>query len=202
MYKMVDGLADVYEGRGCSRWTSCTGRRLTGVPLGSGARGVLVVLLITRNLPVACIVMAVAAALSFVVLTFPLALFETPKSRRVSPSSVARLLKQCFSLFSALFLYALIDNMPKFVMEGVLPTTTSCISMRCTSRRRYPADHRVYLQATARAHGGKERPREARKSTWDHRPYHGDHCGVHGSDHFHLIMMSSFSSCRWNMFFQ
>ena len=30
------------------------------------------------------------------------------------------LLKQCFPLFVALFMYNLIDNMPKFVMEGAL----------------------------------------------------------------------------------
>lgn len=119
-YKMVDGLADVYEGR----LQQVDKLYLAGASQAFRSVVVLVAfslcLLITRNLPVACIVMAVAAALSFVVLTFPLALFETPKSRRVSPSSVARLFKNCFPLFLALFLYALIDNMPKFVMEGVL----------------------------------------------------------------------------------
>ena len=112
VYKMVDGLADVYEGR----LQQVDKLYLAGASQAFRSVVVLVAfslcLLITR--------MAVAAALSFVVLTFPLALFETPKSRRVSPSSVARLFKQCFPLFLALFLYALIDNMPKFVMEGVL----------------------------------------------------------------------------------
>ena len=120
VYKMVDGLADVYEGR----LQQVDKLYLAGASQAFRSVVVLVAfslcLLITRNLPVACIVMAVAAALSFVVLTFPLALFETPKSRRVSPSSVARLFKQCFPLFLALFMYSLIDNMPKFVMEGVL----------------------------------------------------------------------------------
>ncbi|WP_371298405.1 lipopolysaccharide biosynthesis protein [Paraeggerthella sp.] len=64
--------------------------------------------------------MAVVAAATFLFLTFPLALFETPKSRRVSMGNVGALFKQCFPLFAALFMYALIDNMPKFVMEGVL----------------------------------------------------------------------------------
>ena len=35
-------------------------------------------------------------------------------------ASIAALFKQCFPVFIALFMYALIDNMPKFVMEGVL----------------------------------------------------------------------------------
>lgn len=77
-------------------------------------------LLITRSLVVASIAMAVAAALTFVVLTFPLAHLETPRSRGRSLASIAALFKQCFPVFIALFMYALIDNMPKFVMEGVL----------------------------------------------------------------------------------
>ena len=77
-------------------------------------------LLITRNLAVSCVVMAVAAFATFIVLTFPLAMFETPKSKRWNFGSIVELFKQCFPLFIALFLYAFIDNMPKFVMEGVL----------------------------------------------------------------------------------
>ena len=77
-------------------------------------------LLITRNLAVSCVVMAVAAFATFIVLTFPLAMFETPRSKRWNVGSIVELFKQCFPLFIALFLYAFIDNMPKFVMEGVL----------------------------------------------------------------------------------
>ena len=54
-------------------------------------------------------------------LTLPLAFLETPKSRRLSMGSVLELFKECFPLFIALFMYNLIDNMPKFVMEGMLP---------------------------------------------------------------------------------
>lgn len=68
----------------------------------------------------ACFTMAIGAIISFIVLTFPLALLETPKSRRCNFSSIIALFKNCFPLFIALFLYALIDNMPKFVMEGTL----------------------------------------------------------------------------------
>ena len=64
--------------------------------------------------------MAVIAALTFVVFTFPLAQLETPKSRSANAKRVIGLLKQCFPLFVALFMYNLIDNMPKFVMEGAL----------------------------------------------------------------------------------
>ena len=120
LYKMVDGLADVYEGR----LQQVDKLYLAGISQGFRSVVVLVAfslcLLVTRNLPVACIVMAVAAALTFFVLTFPLALFETPKAQRASFQSIIALFKQCFPLFLALFLYALIDNMPKFVMEGVL----------------------------------------------------------------------------------
>ena len=79
-----------------------------------------ILLLITRNMIVACIGMAIAAAATFVVVTFPLTLLETPKERSWSAASIGQLFKNCAPLFVALFLYAVIDNMPKFVMEGTL----------------------------------------------------------------------------------
>lgn len=120
LYKMVDGLADVYEGR----LQQVDKLYLAGISQAFRSLAVLVVfslfLLITRNLAGACIAMAVASAVTFLFLTFPLALFETPKSKRAGLRSVVGLFKQCFPLFVALFMYSLIDNMPKFVMEGVL----------------------------------------------------------------------------------
>lgn len=119
-YKMIDGLADVYEGR----LQQMDKLYLAGI--SQAFRSVVVfvvfslVLLITRNLVVASVAMAVAAALTFIVLTFPLAHLETPRSHGRSLASIAALFKQCFPVFIALFMYALIDNMPKFVMEGVL----------------------------------------------------------------------------------
>lgn len=121
LYKMIDGLADVYEGR----LQQVDKLYLAGI--SQAFRSIIafvafaLCLLITRNIGVASIVMAIAATATFVVVTFPLTLFETPKSRRVSLGSIGSLFKQCFPLFVALFMYALIDNMPKFVMEGVLP---------------------------------------------------------------------------------
>lgn len=121
LYKMVDGLADVYEGR----LQQVDKLYLSGISQAFRSLVSFIAfalcLLITHNLAIASIVMAVAAAVSFIVLTFPLALFETPKSRRWNMGSIGTLFKQCFPLFVALFMYALIDNMPKFVMEGVLP---------------------------------------------------------------------------------
>ncbi len=77
--------------------------------------------------------MAVIAAITFVVFTFPLAQRDAEVAQRTP--SVIGLLKQCFPLFVALFMYNLIDNMPKFVMEGALSSTTSCTTTRCTSPR-------------------------------------------------------------------
>lgn len=120
LYKMVDGLADVYEGR----LQQVDKLYLSGVSQAFRSVVVLVAfslcLFVTRNLAVSCIVMAVAAFATFIVLTFPLAMFETPRSKRWNVGSIVELFKQCFPLFIALFLYAFIDNMPKFVMEGVL----------------------------------------------------------------------------------
>lgn len=120
VYKMVDALADVYEGR----LQQYDKMYLAGI--SQTFRSVLVfivftiALAITRDVGIASVAMGVTAVVTFLILTFPLALFETPKSERFTLAGVGDLFKQCFPLFLALFLYALIDNMPKFVMEGVL----------------------------------------------------------------------------------
>ena len=120
LYKMIDGLADVYEGR----LQQMDKLYLAGISQTIRSVSVLVVfslfLLITRNLGGASIAMGVTAIISFVLVTAPLALLETPGSRRASFASIKRLFIECAPLFVALFLYAFIDNMPKFMMEGVL----------------------------------------------------------------------------------
>ena len=105
LYKMVDGLADVYEGR----LQQVDKLYLSGV--SQAFRSVVVLVAFS---------LCLAAFATFIVLTFPLAMFETPRSKRWNVGSIVELFKQCFPLFIALFLYAFIDNMPKFVMEGVL----------------------------------------------------------------------------------
>ena len=120
LYKMVDGLADVYEGR----LQQVDKLYLAGVSQAFRSVCVFVVFFAFpaghaqpsrrvrghgRN-----------GGATFLFLTFPLALFETPKSQRGTARGILSLFKQCFPLFVALFMYSLIDNMPKFVMEGVL----------------------------------------------------------------------------------
>lgn len=120
VYKMIDALADVYEGR----LQQMDKLYLAGISQAFRSVLVFVVfslfLLVSGNLGAASIAMAVTAVISFVVLTFPLAQLETPKSRGLSVQSIAMLFKQCFPAFIALFMYSLIDNMPKFVMETAL----------------------------------------------------------------------------------
>ena len=120
LYKMVDGLADVYEGR----LQQMDKLYLAGISQTIRSASVLVIftlfLLITHNLGGASIAMAVTAIVSFVLVTAPLALLETPASRKASFASIKRLFIECAPLFVALFMYAFIDNMPKFMMEGVL----------------------------------------------------------------------------------
>lgn len=119
-YKMIDGLADVYEGR-----LQQIGKLyLAGISQALRSVVVLIVfsivLFITRSITVSSLFMAIASVATLVVFTLPLALFETPKSRKLDMSAVFTLLKQCFPIFISLFAYALINNMPRFVMEGVL----------------------------------------------------------------------------------
>jgi O-antigen/teichoic acid export membrane protein len=119
-YRAVDALGDVYEGR----LQQADKMYLAGLSIGFRSVVAIVfftvTLLITGLLQVACIIMAVAAFASFFVLTLPLALMETPRSRKWSMKGVFSLFKLCAPLFVALFLYSLTDNMPKFLMEGAL----------------------------------------------------------------------------------
>lgn len=120
LYRMVDALADVYEGR----LQQVDKMYLAGISQAIRSVVVLVifsiVLFVTRNLGVSCIVMAIVAAASLVLVTIPLAYMETEKSRHWELTSVINLFKRCLPVFVALFLYCLIDNMPKFMMEGPL----------------------------------------------------------------------------------
>ena len=80
VYKVVDGMADVYEGR------LQQADKLYLAGMSQALRSLVVVaafsllLFITRNLPVACVAAGIAAVASLVLVTFPLALLETEKS--------------------------------------------------------------------------------------------------------------------------
>lgn len=119
-YKMVDALADVYEGR----LQQVDKLYLAGISLALRSVAAILVfslaLLFTRNAGIASIAMAVAAALTCVFFTIPLALLETPHTTRLQFGSIGRLFLQCAPVFAALFLYSLIDNMPRFMMERMM----------------------------------------------------------------------------------
>lgn len=120
LYKAIDGIADVYEGR----LQQADKLYLAGMSQTLRSVGVIAVfsvaLFLTRSMPIAAMAMGVTAIASLVLVTAPLALLETEKSRRVSLREVGHLFIQCAPLFGALFLFNLIESMPKFVMEGTL----------------------------------------------------------------------------------
>ena len=120
LYKVIDGVADVYEGR----LQQADKLYLAGMSQTLRSAGVIAVfsvaLFLTRSMPIAAMAMGIAAIASLVLVTAPLALLETEKSRRVSLREVGHLFVQCAPLFGALFLFNLIESMPKFVMEGTL----------------------------------------------------------------------------------
>ena len=120
VYKIVDGMADVYEGR------LQQADKLYLAGMSQALRSVAVVaifsvmLFITRSLPVACVAAGVVAVLSLVFMTFPLSLLETEKSGPWRMREVGGLFRQCFPLFSTLFLFNLIESCPKFAMESMM----------------------------------------------------------------------------------
>lgn len=120
VFRMVDGLADVYEGRLQQK------DKLYLAGISQALRCVLavvafsVVLLVTRNLAMASFALALGAIASFVLFSLPVTLFETERSYPASARGVREIFEQCLPLFLALFLYNLVDSMPKFAIEGLL----------------------------------------------------------------------------------
>jgi len=117
-YRAIDALGEVYEGR----LQQVDKLYLGGISLALRSAAAFIVfavfLLITGDLGMSSIAMAVAALVTFAFVTLPLTLFETPRSMPPSMRSIGILFRECFPVFLALFLYAVIDNMPKFVMQG------------------------------------------------------------------------------------
>ena len=120
VFRAVDGLADVYEGRLQQKDKLYLAGLSQAVRCALGFVAFSVVLLVTRSLPVASFALAAGAVVSLVLLTVPLAYFETERSLPATVRGVRELFVECFPLFLALFLYNLIDSVPKFAMEGVL----------------------------------------------------------------------------------
>ncbi len=124
VFRVIDGLADVYEGRLQQK------DKLYLAGVSQALRSVLPVaiftllLLITRSLTVASIGLAIVAGIAVAIVTIPMALLETPKSRQADFSNIVRIFQQCFPLFIGLFLYNLINNIPKFAIDAFLDYTS------------------------------------------------------------------------------
>lgn len=121
IYKIVDGLADVYEGR----LQQADKLYLAGISQALRSVSVIiafsVLLFITRSIALAGAAAGLAAVATLILVTIPLALLETEASRRMSPLEIGGLFRHCLPLFSALFMFNLIESVPKFAMEGMLP---------------------------------------------------------------------------------
>lgn len=120
-YRAIDAFADVFEGR----LQQMDKLYLSGISIALRTAIPLVVfsglLLVSGSLPSASIALAVAELVSVVLVTIPLALLETPKSRKWEWLEVREIFVECFPAFAAMFLFNLIESMPKFAMEGALP---------------------------------------------------------------------------------
>lgn len=120
-FRVVDAFADTYE----ARLQQSDKLYLAGISLAvRSVLGVVVfslLLLITKSLPIASIGMGIAAIASLLLLTIPLTYLETIRSRPWTAIEIRELFVECFPTFLALFLFALIESVPKYAMEGVLP---------------------------------------------------------------------------------
>ena len=119
-FKLIDSLADVYEGR----LQQCDKLYLAGISQAIRCGGAcfvfMLVLILFRDVQTATRALALFAGVSFVIITYPLAKFETPKSRGWEAIELSELFYECFPAFLGQFLFALIDTSPKFIMEAIL----------------------------------------------------------------------------------
>lgn len=119
-FKLIDSLADVYEGR----LQQCDKLYLAGISQAIRCGGAcfvfMLVLILFHDVQTATRALALFAGVSFVIITYPLAKFETPKSRAWEPIELSELFYECFPAFLGQFLFALIDTSPKFIMEAIL----------------------------------------------------------------------------------
>lgn len=105
VYKVVDGLADVYEGRlqqADKLYLAGISQALRSVAAMAAFSALL---LLTRSTAIAAVGMAVAAVATLILVSIPLALLETEPSRPWKMDEVGGLFRHCFPLFSALFLF-------------------------------------------------------------------------------------------------
>lgn len=120
VFRIIDAAADVFEGR----LQQANKLYLAGISQGIRCVSAFVpfsaVLLVSRSVPAASVALAVGGVVSLVMVSIPLTLMETPRARKPSLIEIREIFIDCWPLFSALFLYALIDCVPKLVMEGAL----------------------------------------------------------------------------------
>ena len=118
LFKAIDAFGEVHEGR----LQQVDKLYLGGISLT--LRSVVafalfaIALFVSGDLGIAALAMAVGSACTLVFVTVPLTMFETPRSSPPNIRSIGLLFGECFPVFLALFLYAVVDNMPKFVMQG------------------------------------------------------------------------------------
>ena len=104
-FKLVDSLADVYEGR----LQQCDKLYLAGISQAIRCGGAcfvfMLVLILFRDVQTATRALALFAGVSFVIITYPLAKFETPKSRGWEAIELSELFYECFPAFLGQFLF-------------------------------------------------------------------------------------------------
>ncbi len=153
-FRAVDGLADVYEGRLQQKDKLYLAGLSQGLRCAASFMAFSIVLFVTHNLVFASFAMAVAAVASLLLLTLPLAYLETEKSLPATFRGVRELFVQCWPLFLALFLYNVIDSVPKFAMEGEpLLRQPALLQRHVLPGPLHPDGGRLHLQAAARAPG-------------------------------------------------
>ena len=118
--KCVEALADVFEGR-LQQYDKLY---LAGISQAIRTLFPILVfvaaLVVSKHAAIACVALLLSSICCLVLVTFPLTKFETPASRPWSAAEIKDLCIECMPTFLGLFLYCIIDSVPRLIMEAVL----------------------------------------------------------------------------------
>lgn len=120
-FRAIDAFADVYEGRLQQQDKLWLAGLSQGIRCAASVIVFALALFVTRNVATASIALAIAAGVSLVLVTVPLAYLETERSRGWRLVEIREIFAECLPTFLATFLFSLIETVPKFAMEGALP---------------------------------------------------------------------------------
>ncbi len=121
VYKLIDALADVYEGELQRKEMLYVAGRALFFRVVIAVFAFSIVLLHTENLLFSLNIMVIASLVVFLIMTYrPTLRISREEKRKLNFENMIQLYIQCFPLFLSFFLMGYITNSPKYALEKVM----------------------------------------------------------------------------------